>query len=346
MPNNLKAMQSGRLSYKKGRKLHKSGELKKAYEYASKLNPDMEKYLRVEAEGEYYCKDHELINAGKHLETMESIAKALAINSIFNNARNDTKAALKSAGFDADKIQKHHDGLSNLEIKGMKNDNGVQSAIEFAFALYGGHYLNVTFVEKLFVVVRAIAQGHVFLDGNKRTAVYALRQILQCNGYNLETDANLKEIIGKFADKKSKMNVKKFYNELSGMVSPNLLQPSISHNVSDDDSDSQIEEKDDYYQKTLRESLAQDQDKNAKAQELILALKNKIANETGSESDSPLFTPPESPKSHPNNASEDTDLGANNLQSFGSIERPADSCGVLGDQLASENEMQILVWLT
>lgn len=52
-------------------------------------------------------------------------------------------------------------------------------------AMFGGTELYASVFKKTAVLLEAIANYHVFVDGNKRTALIAAARFLYLNGYNL-----------------------------------------------------------------------------------------------------------------------------------------------------------------
>ena|SRR3989344_4395943 len=71
-------------------------------------------------------------------------------------------------------------------LHGVREINLLQSAAHRAKTSYSGHELYKTVFDKAGAYLQSLAMYHVFLDGNKRTAIAASARFLDLNGYELE----------------------------------------------------------------------------------------------------------------------------------------------------------------
>ena len=69
---------------------------------------------------------------------------------------------------------------------GVLNRHMLESALARPHASFGGVELFPTLFQKVAALAHAIATGHPFVDGNKRTAAVAAAVLLYLNGYDLE----------------------------------------------------------------------------------------------------------------------------------------------------------------
>lgn len=99
----------------------------------------------------------------------------------------------------ANQIQDIHDSILD-ELPGLKG-NRVNLHVD---ALIGRIHFNLAYedfttIEQVAALyAEVIATGHVFNDGNKRTALLSMLTFLDLNGYRLEADQN--QLADKFVD--------------------------------------------------------------------------------------------------------------------------------------------------
>lgn len=96
---------------------------------------------------------------------------------------------------DLDEIVHIHDRLIN-EIggsTGIREPGLLLAIVEKPRASFGGTELYPTMFDKASAVFEALVNYHVFIDGNKRTAITVLEYFLHKNGYILTASANQKE---------------------------------------------------------------------------------------------------------------------------------------------------------
>lgn len=77
-------------------------------------------------------------------------------------------------------------------LHGVREVGLLQSSAERAKTSFGGHELYKSVFEKAGAYMHSLAMYHVFLDGNKRTAIAAAARFLDLNNYELT--ASNKEI--------------------------------------------------------------------------------------------------------------------------------------------------------
>lgn len=77
-------------------------------------------------------------------------------------------------------------------LHGVRDNNLLSSSAERPRTSYGGHELYKTVFEKAGALLHSLAMNHVFMDGNKRTAIVSTARFLYVNGYDLT--ASNKEI--------------------------------------------------------------------------------------------------------------------------------------------------------
>ena len=76
---------------------------------------------------------------------------------------------------------------------GLRDEGLLESALESAFATFGGKGLYPTKEEKAARIGASLVSNHAFLDGNKRIGMYVMLTFLEVNGIRLHcTD---KEIV-------------------------------------------------------------------------------------------------------------------------------------------------------
>lgn len=71
-------------------------------------------------------------------------------------------------------------------LHGVRDVNLLDSAAHRARTSFGGRELYKTVFEKAAAYFHSLAMNHVFLDGNKRTAVTTAARFLDLNGYELQ----------------------------------------------------------------------------------------------------------------------------------------------------------------
>lgn len=89
----------------------------------------------------------------------------------------------------AQQITEIHDGLleDSAGLKGARSDLSVDALIgRIHSSLVYGLFYSIEEVAALYAEV--IAKGHVFNDGNKRTALVSMLTFLDLNGYSLVAD--------------------------------------------------------------------------------------------------------------------------------------------------------------
>lgn len=76
---------------------------------------------------------------------------------------------------------------------GLRESGLLVAIAEKAEASFGGVALYATIFDKSAAVFEAVCNYHVFVDGNKRTALVCLEYILSVNGFKLIASANERE---------------------------------------------------------------------------------------------------------------------------------------------------------
>ncbi|AXI99827.1 death on curing protein [Cyclonatronum proteinivorum] len=71
-------------------------------------------------------------------------------------------------------------------LPGIRDENGLQSALERPFSGFGGEEFYPTPEEKAAAVIESLLSNHPFLDGNKRTGYVLLRLILMSYGKDIQ----------------------------------------------------------------------------------------------------------------------------------------------------------------
>ena len=69
---------------------------------------------------------------------------------------------------------------------GVRDENLLDSAIEAAFATFGGVDLYPSKEEKAAKLCHSLVSNHAFVDGNKRIGVYVMLSFLELNGIHIE----------------------------------------------------------------------------------------------------------------------------------------------------------------
>ena len=103
----------------------------------------------------------------------------------------------------------HEDIITNdpKADAGVKNPGGVESALLYVSV---GYYNQVpeTIHEKAAHLMRLLAAGHVFWDGNKRTALNATETFYDLNGYEFNhDDSGVRAILREFATDESSVDM-------------------------------------------------------------------------------------------------------------------------------------------
>lgn len=70
---------------------------------------------------------------------------------------------------------------------GIRDESLLDSAIESAFATFGGTELYPTKEEKAAKLGYSLITNHAFVDGNKRIGVYVMLSFLELNGVKIES---------------------------------------------------------------------------------------------------------------------------------------------------------------
>ncbi len=76
---------------------------------------------------------------------------------------------------------------------GVRDEGLLESAIESAFASFGGRELYPTKEEKGAKLGYSLVSNHAFLDGNKRIGIYVMLSFLEMNG--IRVDCEDKELV-------------------------------------------------------------------------------------------------------------------------------------------------------
>ena len=82
-------------------------------------------------------------------------------------------------------LLKVHENEINLTkgVHGLRNEAGLDAAIDQPKATFGGEDLYPSIFMKASVLCFSIAEGQLFVDGNKRTALISALTFLDINGY-------------------------------------------------------------------------------------------------------------------------------------------------------------------
>ncbi|MDO8474532.1 MAG: type II toxin-antitoxin system death-on-curing family toxin [bacterium] len=93
-------------------------------------------------------------------------------------------------------------------LHGVRDTNLLQSIIEKPRGRFGGKELYKGILLKAATYLQSLVQYHVFLDGNKRTAIGATARFLFLNGYELKaTNKEVESFVLKVAVKKLDLQV-------------------------------------------------------------------------------------------------------------------------------------------
>ena len=76
---------------------------------------------------------------------------------------------------------------------GVRDNNGLQSAIAQPRMTFGGQDLYATLAEKAAALSFSLIANHPFVDGNKRIGHKAMETFLLLNGYELNADVDEQE---------------------------------------------------------------------------------------------------------------------------------------------------------
>ncbi len=75
---------------------------------------------------------------------------------------------------------------------GVRDEGLLDSALESAFATFGGEELYPSKEEKAAKICFSLVSNHAFVDGNKRIGVYVMLSFLELNGIRIEaSDADV-----------------------------------------------------------------------------------------------------------------------------------------------------------
>ncbi len=86
-----------------------------------------------------------------------------------------------------DVIRIHDDQLQTYGGRpGILSEHALASAIAQPYASWGGEFLHPTVFHQAAAYLFHIANGHAFVDGNKRTGFAVMVTFLEMNGYFLE----------------------------------------------------------------------------------------------------------------------------------------------------------------
>ena len=69
---------------------------------------------------------------------------------------------------------------------GLRDEGLLESALEGAFATFGGRELYPTKEEKAARIGASLVSNHAFLDGNKRIGMYVMLTFLEVNGIHMD----------------------------------------------------------------------------------------------------------------------------------------------------------------
>jgi death on curing protein len=112
-------------------------------------------------------------------------------------------------------LEMHDAALQFGGASGVRDETLLESALAKPENLYA--YENPTIFEMAASYAEGIAQNHPFVDGNKRTSLYAADVFLQSNGYELNADQQeLQDKMVDLAEKKiTREDMGKFFEENS-----------------------------------------------------------------------------------------------------------------------------------
>ena len=91
-------------------------------------------------------------------------------------------------GITVDQILRLHKKMTNMTggAEGVRDIELLESAINNAYATFGGTDLYPSVEEKIASTCFSIISNHPFVDGNKRMGVYVMLILLELNGIKLE----------------------------------------------------------------------------------------------------------------------------------------------------------------
>lgn len=97
-----------------------------------------------------------------------------------------------------------HELHSRIVAGGAKTEPGIRKpeAVESALAYISEGYFDQTpktIHEKAAHLMRLIVADHPYVDGNKRTALWAAAYLYELNGYRLEPDDHIRQILREIA---------------------------------------------------------------------------------------------------------------------------------------------------
>lgn len=96
--------------------------------------------------------------------------------------------------FDVEKVKLLHQLMAEATggSVGVRDEDLLDSALESAFATFGGEELYPGKEEKAAKIGFSLISNHAFVDGNKRIGVYVMLSFLELNGIRIEaTDADV-----------------------------------------------------------------------------------------------------------------------------------------------------------
>ena len=96
--------------------------------------------------------------------------------------------------FDVEKVKLLHQLMAEATggSVGVRDEDLLDSALESAFATFGGEELYPGKEEKAAKIGVSLISDHAFVDGNKRIGVYVMLSFLELNGIRIEaTDADV-----------------------------------------------------------------------------------------------------------------------------------------------------------
>jgi death-on-curing protein len=113
-------------------------------------------------------------------------------------------------------LEIHNEVMKNEKLKGVRGEDGfnlLESAINQAFIGFSGEEKYKTPLEKSVRILIGIIKNHPFIDGNKRTAFVAAKELLEehgetISGYSNKEMANFLEKIAS-----SQENLEKLYKK-------------------------------------------------------------------------------------------------------------------------------------
>ena len=92
--------------------------------------------------------------------------------------------------FDKDKVKLLHQLMAQATggSVGVRDEGLLDSALESAYATFGGEELFPSKEEKAAKIAYSLISNHAFVDGNKRIGVYVMLSFLEINGIRIEAD--------------------------------------------------------------------------------------------------------------------------------------------------------------